>query len=91
MLSLGTVGLALQGMRNGTANKQKQEGYADTVVSIEGSLYIEELILFLLILGIALIVASQCGGGFRQYAAAILEPYAYLIIRLAVPCGAPKA
>lgn len=90
-MSFGTVGLILQGMQKGTAKKQKREGYADTVVNIEGHLYVEELILFLLVLGIALIVASQCGGDFRQYAAAILEPYAYIIIRLAVPCGAPKA
>jgi hypothetical protein len=90
-MAFGTVGLLLQGMQKGGSSKQQSEGYTDTVVRIEGNIYMEELILFLLILGIALIVASQCGGGFRQYAAAILEPYAYLIIRLAVPCGAPKA
>lgn len=44
------------------------------------------LTLNLVLLAIALILAYRCGGGIRQYFAAALEPWFYILIRLAVPC-----
>jgi hypothetical protein len=43
------------------------------------------LLLLLTLLVIALVMASQCGGGW-QYLAAILDPWVYIVLRVAVPC-----
>jgi len=76
----GIAGLVLKGM-NRLSNKETFD-----TQPLASDLYLAELILFLAILGIAIMVAARCGGGFRQYAGAILEPYVYLVIRLVVPC-----
>lgn len=80
-MSFGLVGKILKGLKLSNV----KEGYDDAII-VERDLYIAELILFIAVLGAAVLVASRCGGGFRQYAGAILEPYAYLVIRLVVPC-----
>lgn len=68
--------------------QNKKDAFAtETTVRVvySSSDMIRDLI-FLAFLAVAIYVASQCGGDIRQYAGAILEPYFYLIIRLAVPC-----
>lgn len=76
----GAAGLVLRGMNR----LSKEEAFEATDASCD--LYVAELILFIAIMGIAIMVAARCGGGFREYAAAVLEPYVYLVIRLVVPC-----
>ena len=76
----GAAGLVLRGMNR----LSKEEAFEATDVACD--LYVAELILFIAIMGIAIMVAARCGGGFREYAAAVLEPYVYLVIRLVVPC-----
>lgn len=85
-MAFGIAGIALRGLNHMT----RKEGFDDPV-GVDRDLYIAELILFLAVLGVAVMVASRCGGGFRQYAGAVLEPYVYLVIRLVVPCVASKA
>lgn len=70
---------------SGSAPREAFEGQ-----EVVCDVYAAEAILFLAILGIAVMVASRCGGGFREYAAAILEPYVYLVIRLVIPCPGSK-
>ena len=73
---------------NRLSGKTSKEGFDGQEIVCD--VYVAEAILFLAILGIAVMVASRCGGGFREYTAAILEPYVYLVIRLVVPCSAMK-
>ncbi len=40
---------------------------------------------------IAVAVAASCGAGFRDYVVVVLDPFVYLMIRLAVPCGGGPA
>lgn len=83
----GVAGIALRGLNHMT----RDEGFQDpAAVHRDRDLYLAELILFLAILGVAVLVAARCGGGFRQYAGAVLEPYVFLVIRLVVPCGAAR-
>jgi hypothetical protein len=42
---------------------------------------------WLLFVAIAAAVAVSCGAGFRDYVVVVLDPWVYLMIRLAVPCG----
>lgn len=88
-MAFGIAGIALRGLNRLT----RKEGFDDPAMlaAQDRELYIAELILFLAVLGVAVVVASRCGGGFRQYAGAVLEPYVFLVIRLVVPCAASKA
>jgi hypothetical protein len=83
----GAAGLILRGM-NRLSGAAPREGFENKEVVCD--VYAAEAILFLAILGIAVMVAARCGGGFREYFAAILEPYVYLVIRLVVPCPGGK-
>lgn len=80
----GAAGIALRGMNRLNAMAAKEGFDGEHIVQ---DVYVAELILFLAILGIAIMVAARCGGGFRDYLAAVLEPYVYLVIRLVVPCA----
>lgn len=42
--------------------------------------------LSIIFLVIALVLAAQCGGGWRQYLPAVLDPWVYIILRIANPC-----
>ena len=42
---------------------------------------------WLLFVALAAAVAVSCGAGFRDYVVVVLDPWVYLMIRLAVPCG----
>lgn len=79
----GLPGFLLEGMFR---TRRKRENF-DDAGAIERDLFLAELVLFIAILGAAILVAGRCGGGFRQYAGAVLEPYVYLIVRLVVPCA----
>ena len=45
--------------------------------------------LFLLIVAVA--VAVSCSAGIRDYVVVVLDPWVYLMIRLAVPCAPPAS
>ena len=77
----GAAGLILRGMNR----LSTEEAFETRDAACD--LYVAELILFIAIMGITIMVAARCGGGFREYAAAVLEPYVYLVIRLVVPCS----
>lgn len=62
----------------------------------DGNWWISQLLLtlfvWLVLLVIAVAVAASCNAGFRDYVVVVLDPFVYLMIRLAVPCaGAPPA
>jgi len=85
MLGNGAINLLLRFIEREKLRKDASAIETTASVVYSSSDMILDLI-FLATLAVALYVASRCGGDFRQYAGAILEPYVYLIVRLVVPC-----
>jgi hypothetical protein len=61
----------------------------------DGNLWINPIVLTIVVWAIlfiiAVAVAASCGAGFRDYVVVVLDPFVYLMIRLAVPCGGAPA
>lgn len=81
------VGLASK-MSGGGDRKERFEDdaaqrAADTFSTVVFWLWVA---LALLCFVVALVLAARCGGGWRQFLPAVLDPWVYIILRIANPC-----
>ena len=74
----------------GSATNKRRERYGETEDEGWGSPQIIAAAvwfsLWLVLVAIGVAVAMSCRAGFREYAVVVLDPWTYILIRLAVPC-----
>lgn len=74
----------------GSATKKRREPYGEGEDGGWGDPQIIAAVvwfsLWLVLVAIGVAVAMSCGAGFREYAVVVLDPWTYILIRLAVPC-----
>lgn len=83
-------GMMMRGMSRETfveADEREEAAEAGLIGGDQVFWLVLWLVLNLALLTIALVLASRCGGGLNQYVAAGLEPWVYILIRLATPCS----